>query len=109
MPLALMTMTSSPGTRAERLPLVHATSPLRTSAPCSAQTSARSAAIASVMDHFPRPDPAQLVHDLVAAAAEVVVQPHVALVQHVVGVGAHGVGDVGVARDAAHRRRGRED
>ena len=40
------------------------------------------------MSELPRPHIAQLVHHVVAAAAEVVVQPHVALVERVVGVGA---------------------
>src|SRR3954447_518787 len=108
-PLALMTIRSSSGTRADRLPLVHATRPLRASSACRGPTSRRSAAVASVMDHLPRPDLAQLVHDLVAAAAEVVVQAHVALVEHVVGVAARRVRDVGIARDAAHHLGGGDD
>src|SRR3954465_7224549 len=69
-PLALMTMSSSSGTRAERLPLVHATRSLRGSSACSAQTSRRSAAIASVTDRRLLADPPQRVHDVVLAAAE---------------------------------------
>ena len=78
-----MTISSSPGTRADRLPLVHATRPLRGSSACSAQTSRRSS---SGMDELRRV--AQAVHDVVAAAAEVVVQPGVVREQPVVGVGA---------------------
>src|SRR4029453_15499056 len=90
MPLALMTISSSPGTRAERLPAVHATNPLRGSSMCSAQTSRRSA---SVTDQLPRAQLAQPVHDVVAATAEVVVELGVVRVKRVVGVGATLVGD----------------
>src|SRR5215210_537131 len=102
-PLALMTMRSSPGTRADRLPLVHMTNPLRGSSACSAHTSRRSAATASVMDHLARPDAPQRVHDVVAASAEVIVQPDVALIEELVAVGARGVRDVGVAGHLSHR------
>src|SRR3954449_12068406 len=99
-----MTMSSSPGTRAERLPLVHATSALRGSSACSRQTSARRAAIVSVTDEVLLGTwLAKQVHDVVAAAAEVVVQHRVALVERVVGRGAVGIRAVDVAADAAHR------
>src|ERR1700750_1333289 len=100
-----MTMRSSPATRAERWPAVHATSPLRGSSACSAQISRRSAAIASVMDGRLRADPPQRVHDVVAAPAEVVVQRDVALVEAVVDLGAPLVGLIDVAADLAHRLR----
>src|SRR4051812_50212796 len=83
-----MTMRSSPGTRAEMLPLVHATSSLRGSSAWSAHTSRRSAAIASVTDRRLLADPPQRVHDVVLAAAEVVVQRDVVLVEAVVDRGA---------------------
>src|SRR3954468_13702690 len=83
-PLALMTISSSPGTRADRLPAVHATRPLRGSSMCSAHTSRRSA---SVTDQLPRAQLAQPVHHVVATAAEVVVQLRVVRVERVVGVG----------------------
>src|SRR3954453_11725460 len=91
-PLALTTMSSSSGTRADRLPLVHATSPLRGSSACSAHTSRRRAAIASVTDRRLLADAPQVVHDVVAPAAEVVVQRDVVLVQAVVELGAVLVG-----------------
>src|SRR3954454_8098277 len=94
-----MTIRSSPGTRADRLPLVQATSPWRGSSRCSAQTSRRRA---SVTDRLPGADVAQVVHDVVAAAPEVVVQPRVVRVELVVDVGAALVGDERVARDPAH-------
>src|SRR5580765_8504980 len=99
-----MTMRSSSGTRAEMFPLVHATSPLRGSSACSAQTSRRSAATASVTDGRLLADPPQRVHE-VAFAAELVVQSDVALVELVVDGGAALVGLVDVAADLAHRRR----
>src|SRR3954468_5204171 len=99
-----MTMSSSSGTRAEMLPLVHATSALRGSSACSAHTSRRSAETASVTDRRLLADPAQRVHE-VAFAAEVVVQRDVALVEVVVDGGAVLVGLVDVAPDLAHRRR----
>src|SRR3954466_16146693 len=105
-PLALMTMRSSSGTRAERLPLVHATSWLRGSSACSAQTSRRSAATASVTDRRLLADPPQRVHHVVAAAPEVVVQALVDRVELVVDRGAVLVGLVDVAADLAHRGRG---
>src|SRR3954469_20054311 len=108
-PLALMTISSSSGTRAERLPLVHATSPLRGSSACSAHTSRRRAAMASVTDRRLLADPPQHVHDVVAAAAEVVVQRDVALVEAVVELGAVLVGLVDVAAHLAHRLRGGVD
>src|SRR4051795_4747087 len=101
-----MTMRSWSGTRADRLPLVHATRPLRGSSAWSAQTSRRSAAIASVTDRRLLADPPQGVHDVVAAAAEVIVERDVALVELVVDRGAVLVGPVDVAPDLAHRRRG---
>src|SRR5260370_28799156 len=52
-------------------------------------------------------DLTQAVHDLVPAAAEVVVQPRVLGVEGVVRPRRGGVGPVDVALDAAHRRRGR--
>src|SRR3954451_24277683 len=108
-PLALTTMSSSSGTRAERLPLVHATSPLRGSSACSAQTSRRRPAIASVTDPRLLADPPQRVHDVVAAAAEVVVQRHVVLVEAVVELAAVLAGLVDVAADLAHRLGGGVD
>src|SRR3954449_7104246 len=106
-PLALTTISSSSGTRAERLPLVHATSPLRGSSACSAQTSRRRAATASVTDGRLLADAPQIVHDVVAAAAEMVVQRDVVVVEAVVELGAVLVGLVDVAADLAHRcRRG---
>src|SRR3982750_1008292 len=102
-----MTMSSSSGTRAEMFPLVQATSWLRDSSACSMHTSRRSAATASVTDRRLLADPPQRVHDVVAAAAEVVVQRDVVLVELVVGRGAVLVGLVDVAADLAHRcRRG---
>src|SRR3954468_9099906 len=86
-PLALMTISSSPGTRAEMLPLVQATSPLRGSSWWSSASSARREATASAMDGLLGADAAQLVHDVVAAPAEVVVQADVARVELVVDVG----------------------
>src|SRR4051812_31746147 len=106
MPLALMTIRSSSGTRADTLPLVQATRPLRGSSACSAQTSRRSAATASVTDRRPLADPPQRVHDVVAAAAEVVVQAGVVLVELVVDGGAVLVGLVDVAAHLAHGRGG---
>src|SRR3954464_5299712 len=100
-----MTMRSSSGTRAERLPLVHATSSLRGSSACRAHTWRRSAATASVTDRRLLADPAKRVHDVVAAAAEVLVPRDVALVGVVVDGGAVLVGLVDVATDLAHRRR----
>src|SRR3954463_10213425 len=102
-----MTIRSSPGTRAERLPLVQATRPLRGSSWWSAASSARSAATASPMDGLLDPDVAQLVHHVVAAAPEVVVQADVAGVELVVDVGPRGIGQVGVPALAAHGRGGR--
>src|SRR5918997_3716687 len=107
-----MTMSSSPGTRADRFPLVQTTSPLRGSSACSSQTSRRMAS-SSPTGQLPGAwpeaagsagcagygDVAQPVHDVVAAAAEVVVQAQVVLVQDVVGVGAPLVGHVAVAPD----------
>src|SRR3954447_509167 len=104
-----MTIRSSPGTRAEMLPLVQATSPLRGSSWWSSASSARRAATASAMDGLLGADAAQLVHDVVAAAAEVVVQADVARVELVVDVGPRGVGLVGVAPLVPHRRRGLVD
>src|SRR3954453_19816135 len=110
MPLALMTMSASPGTRADRLPLVHATNPWRGSSRCSRKTSSRRAARASVTGLvLLRAQPAQEVHDVVAAAPEVVVEELVALVEAVVGFRAALVGAVDVAADLAHRRRGGMD
>src|SRR3954468_15574098 len=108
-PLALMTMSSSSGTRAERLPLVHATSPLRGSSACSAQTSRRRAAIRSVTDGRLLADAPQRVHDVVLAAAEVVVQRDVVLVEAVVELGAVLVRLVDVAAHLAHRLGRRVD
>src|SRR3954454_20486508 len=99
-----MTMRSSSGTRAEMLPLVHATSSLRGSSAWSAHTSRRSAATASVTDRRLLADPAQRVHEIVVAA-EVVVQRDVSLVELVVDRGAVLVGLVDVAPDLAYRRR----
>src|SRR4051812_47201790 len=101
-----MTIRSSSGTRAERLPLVHATSPLRGSSAWSAQTARRRAATASVTDRRLLADPPQRVHHVVAAAAEVVVQAHVELVELVVDGGAVLVGLVDVAPHLAHRLGG---
>src|SRR3712207_540113 len=95
MPLALMTIRSSPGTRALRLPLVHATSPLRGNSACRSQTMRRSSSTSSVTDELlARGRAPQPVHDVVAVAAEVVVQPAVVLEQLVVAVGSGGVGHV---------------
>src|SRR4051794_16626159 len=98
-----MTMSSSPGTRAERFPLVHATSSLRGSSAWRAHTSWRRAATASVTDRRLLADPPQRVHDVVAAAAEVVVQRDVVRVELVVDGRAVLVGLVDVATDLAHR------
>src|SRR3954452_24277637 len=108
-PLALTTISSSSGTRAARVPLFHATSPLRGSSACSAQTSRRRAATASVTDGRLLADAPQIVHDVVAAAAEMVVQRDVVVVEAVVELGAVLVGLVDVAADLAHRLRGRVD
>src|SRR4051794_41945842 len=101
-----MTMSSSSGTRAERLPLVHATSPLRGSSACSAQTSRRRAATRSVTDRRLLADAPQRVHDVVLAAAEVVVERDVVLVEAVVEIGAGLVGAVDVAGHPFPRLRG---
>src|ERR671923_721655 len=108
MPDALIAISSASGTRADTLPLVQATSPFETSSACSAQTSRR-IAWASAMRDLPRAQVAQPVHDVVAAAAEVVVQALVVLIQRVVGVGAACVRHERRAHDAAHRRGGGAD
>src|SRR3954471_17305501 len=105
MPLALMTIRSLPGTRADTFPLVHATSPLRGSSACSSQSSARTSAMRSPTDGLHCPDVAQLVHHIVAATAEVVVQPAVAGVELVVDVRRSGVRQVGVTALLAHHGR----
>src|SRR3954467_11441414 len=90
-PLALITIRSSPGTRAERLPLVQATRPWRGSSRCSSHTSARR----SITDELP--GALERVHAVVAAAAEVVVQAHVVGVELVVGVRGRRLGLIGGA------------
>src|SRR5689334_3526675 len=97
-----MTMRSSSGTRAEMFPLVHATRPLRGSSACSADTSRRSAATASVTDRRLPADAPQRVHQVVVAP-EAVVQLDVARVELVVDGGAVLVGPVDVAAHLAHR------
>src|SRR4051794_21748690 len=104
-----MTIRSSPGTRAEMLPLVQATRPLRGSSWWRSASSARRAATVSSMDGLLEADAAQLVHHVVAAAAEVVVQPDVAGVELVVDVGPGRIGQVGVPALATHGRRGLAD
>src|SRR3954451_3491612 len=109
MPLALMTIRSWPGTRAEMFPLVHATSPVRGSSWWSSASSPRSAATASAMDDLADAEPAQLVHHVVAPASEVIVQADVVRVELVIDIGARGIRLVGVAPLAAHRRGGLVD
>src|SRR4051812_10727399 len=101
-----MTMRSSSGTRAERFPAVQETRPLCGSSACSAQTSRRRAATRSVTDRRLLADAPQRVHDVVLAAAEVVVERDVVLVEAVVELGAVLVGVVDVAAHLAPRLRG---
>ena len=106
-PLALITISSSPGTRAERFPLVQLTSPCRGSSAWSsrelgagAPPRRRSAPGAASRG------PAELVHHR-APAAEGVVERRVVVVELVVASAASGSGRNAVASRAAHRRRRR--
>src|SRR5579871_5865094 len=120
-----MTIRSAPGTRAETLPEVQATRPLRGSSACSLHTSSRSRSIAArtagstsmcaesvsdisvpVLVERGEPYLAQAVQNLVRAPPEVVVQPQVLRVEGVVGRGALRVRDVGGALALAHGPRG---